>query len=279
MRAFPYRLVWFVVLAFVWCGAAAPEPSSFRFIIIGDRTGEATPGVYDEVWKELTAEKPAFIVSVGDTIEGDRDSAAEAQWQEMQDLLLRWKQFPLYLAPGNHDVWSAESARLFTKYSGHPLHYSFDYGQAHFTILDNSRSEGISPDELAFLDGDLQEHEKQSLKVIVSHRPSWIVNAIVGNPDFDLQRIAKKHGVRYVIAGHVHEMLHADLDGVTYVSMPSAGGHLRGERKYEEGSFYGYTAVDVSGGTALFRIQELNGAFGAGRKTGLSDWGKAGLFR
>jgi hypothetical protein len=174
-------------------------------------------------------------------------------------------------------VWSAESARLYEKYSGHATHYSFDAGDAHFTILDNSRTDELTAAELAFLEADLKQHEKQPVKFVVSHRPSWILKVVLNDPDFELHRIAKKYGVRYVIAGHVHEMLHADLDGITYISMPSAGGHLRGEGKYGDGWFFGYTVVDLRGGEATFRIQEIGAPFGKGRSTDLPAWGKAGL--
>jgi hypothetical protein len=75
-----------------------------------------------------------------------------------------------------------------------------------------------------------------------------------------------------VIAGHVHELLHAELDGVTYLSVESAGGHLRGAGRYEDGWFFGYTIVDVQNSKPVFRIHDLNG-----RTTSLDEWGKAGL--
>ncbi|HWF11763.1 MAG TPA: metallophosphoesterase [Bryobacteraceae bacterium] len=255
----------------------APEPDSFRFVLLGDRTGEAAPGVYERVWKDAAAAKPAFFLSVGDTIQGLDDATAEAQWREAEKLFGEWKQFPLYLAPGNHDIWSERSEQLFRKYSGHPAHYSFDYGNAHFTILDNSRSDEMPATELAFLEQDLAQHKAQSPKFIVSHRPSWIVKAIIGDPGFRLHQIAKKYGARYVIAGHVHEMLHAELEGVDYVSMASAGGHLRASGKYADGWFFGYAVVDVGANGADFHIHELGAPWGEGRASSLSDWGPAGL--
>ena len=62
------------------------------------------------------------------------------------------------------------------------------------------------------------------------------------------------------------------MDGITYVSMQSAGGHLRGAGKYEDGWFFGYTIVDVQNGKPVFHIHELKG-----RTTSLDEWGKAGL--
>jgi hypothetical protein len=256
---------------------AAPEPDSFRFILLGDRTGETEPGVYERVWKDAAAENPAFFLSVGDTIQGSLDATAETQWREVESLLAAWKKFPLYLAPGNHDIWSARSEQLYRQYSGHPTHYSFDYRNAHFTILDNSRADELSAGELRFLEEDLEQHKAQSPKFIVSHRPSWIVKAIIGDADFPLQRIATKYGARYVIAGHVHEMLHAELEGVDYVSMASAGGHLRASGKYEDGWFFGYAVVDVSPKGVAFRIHELSPPHGQGRASSLKDWGPGGL--
>jgi len=256
-------------------GPAAPD--SFRFAILGDRTGEAQPGVFEQVWRETAAERPAFVVSVGDNIEGLDDSAAEAQWQEWQRMVAPYRQYPLYLVPGNHDVWSERSEQLFRKFAARPPHYSFDYGPAHFTILDNSRSEDLPAAELAFLETDLQAHKAQPVKFVFSHRPSWLIDAVFANRQFPLHQLAKRYGVRYVIAGHVHLMLHIDLDGVTYLSVPSSGGHLRNSKKYEDGWFFGETTVDVRGQDAGIQIRELKPPLGKGRVTTPQDWGRVGL--
>jgi 3',5'-cyclic-AMP phosphodiesterase len=249
--------------------AAAQGPDSFRFVVLGDRTGETEPGVYERVLKDAAAERPAFAVGVGDTIQGLHDERAEAEW-----LAIGKTPFPLYLAPGNHDIWSRRSEDLFRKYSGHAPHYSFDYAQAHFTILDNSRSDELSAAELMFLEDDLKQHDEQPLKFIVFHRPSWILKAIIGDSNFRLHQIARKHGARFVISGHLHEMLHAELEGVDYISMVSSGGHLRASGKYADGWFFGYAVLDVSGKGVDFRIHELDG-----RTTALKDWGTAGLIK
>ncbi len=252
--------------------AAAQGPGDFHFVLLGDRTGEAVDHIYEEVWAEAGRTNPAFVVTVGDTIQGLNDSAAEAEWREVKEMLAPYRRFPLYLTPGNHDIWSRASEQLFRRYAGHPPHYSFDYGAAHFTILDNSRSDEMPADEISFLEQDLKSHASQPLKFIVSHRPSWIFNAAAGNPDFPLHRLAVKYGVQYVIAGHVHELLHYKLEGVDYISMPSAGGHLRASARYEDGWFFGYTEVDVRGRRAEFHIHELGG-----RTTALNDWAVSGL--
>jgi Icc protein len=262
----------FLLFAWLFLAAAAPGPNSFHFVILGDRTGETRADVYEQVWKEAAAGNPAFVVSVGDTIQGLNEVSAPSEWRDVQRILAPYQRFRLYLAPGNHDIWSEKSAMLYSKFAQHPPHYSFDYGPAHFTILDNSRSEQLPAAELAFLEEDLKAHASQPLKFIVSHRPSWILNVVLRDSSFPLHQLARKYGVQYIIAGHIHEMLHYSLDGVEYLSVPSAGGHLRASGKYEDGWFFGYTDVEVGANGPAFRIHELHG-----RVTALNDWSTAGL--
>lgn len=272
------RFLWWIALIATFLAIlAAQNAEPFRFVILGDRTGETEADVFSRVLHDAAGQNPAFFLSVGDTIQGLNDATAETEWQEAERLLDPYRRIILYLAPGNHDVWSNRSAALFVKYAGHPLHYGFDYANAHFTILDNSRSDQLSTGEMAFLEADLKAHASQPLKFIVSHRPGWIVNAMLKDPSFPLQQIARKYGVRYVIAGHLHALIHAEVDGVTYLSVPSSGGHLRTEGKYEQGSFFGYTVVEASAAGAEFEFHELSAPYGQGRISSLQDWGTAGL--
>ena len=265
-------------LLFTLVQAGTPAaPQTFHFTILGDRTGEAVPGVYEQAWRETAGEHPAFVITVGDTIEGLHDATAQREWQEMERLLQPYGRIPRYLTPGNHDVWSAVSEQLFREHAKHPLHYSFDYRQAHFTVLDNSRSEDLSAGELDFLEQDLKTHATQPVKMIFSHRPSWLINVALQNPNFALHQLARRYGVQYVVAGHVHQLLRFQLEGVTYISMPSAGGHLRGSGAYVDGWFFGHTLVDVEGAKLDFHIEELKPPHGQERVTSPMNWGAAGL--
>jgi len=67
------------LLVLLCCGAAFGQ----RFVILGDRTGSVQPGVYEQVWREVAAEKPEFVLTVGDLIEGLVDAKAAAQWNEV----------------------------------------------------------------------------------------------------------------------------------------------------------------------------------------------------
>jgi predicted phosphodiesterase len=269
-----------LILIFVAAGGLAAYTragNEFHFVILGDRTGGAVRGVYEQAWRETNRDNPDFVISVGDTIEGGNDSTVDAEWQQIVHILAPYRRYRLFLTPGNHDVWSVASAQAFEKYSKHPLHYSFDYKQAHFAVLDNSRSDSLPAEELAYLQKDLQIHEKQPVKFIFSHRPSWILQAVLANPDFALHRLAKRYAVRYIIAGHLHEMLRFDVEGVSYLSIASSGGHLRSTKRYEDGWFFQHTLVAVQDNSVDFKIKELDPPFGRSRVTKASDWGAAGL--
>jgi predicted phosphodiesterase len=101
-------------------GLAAGTP--FRFALIGDRTGRAQSDVYDRVWAEVAASKPAFVVSIGDTIEGLNDATVEAEWDAIEASTLKlYKTFPFYHVAGNHDVWSEKSERVYERRTGRPV--------------------------------------------------------------------------------------------------------------------------------------------------------------
>ena len=256
--------------------AHAAAPTGFRFALLGDRTGEAVPGVYKAIWQEVDRDHPDFVVNVGDTIQGGDDRTVDAEWRKILQFLAPYRRYRIFFTPGNHDVWSDTSARAYEKYTRHLLHYSFDYRQAHFTILDNSRSDRLPDSEFAYLQKDLELHKSQPVKFILSHRPSWILNAALGNPNFPLHQLAKRYGVKYVIAGHIHQMLHFEVEGVTYLSLPSAGGHLRLEKQYDKGWFFAHTLVSVAGDSVSFQIKEAAPPYGQSRVTQLADWGVAG---
>jgi predicted phosphodiesterase len=269
-----------VLLALGGAGIAAFKPADdFAFALLGDRTGEEVEGVYEEAWRETNLDHPAFVITVGDTIQGGNDRGVETEWEEAEAVLGPYRRYKILFTPGNHDVWSASSARAYVEHSKRPLHYGFDFKQVHITVLDNSRTDDISSDELEFLKKDLEAHQNQPVKFIFSHRPSWILQVVLGNPAFPLHQLAARYHVQYVIAGHIHQMLRFELDGVTYVSMASSGGHLRENKTYERGWFFQHTLARVRGNQVDLEIKELERPYGKGRVTVPSDWGAAGLLR
>ena len=252
-------------LALVAWQASAAESNDFRFAIIGDRTGEATAGVYERVWEEVDRLRPDFVINVGDVIEGGDDSTAEQEWKQMAAVWRRYA-YPLYFTPGNHDIWSAASERIYEKYTGRRPFYSFDYRSAHFTVLDNSRTENLSDGQLRFLERDLDENRSRPLKFVFFHRPSvWLI-PLKFQSEFALHGVLKKYGVTAAFSGHTHQFARLERDGITYVCACSSGGHLRASGDaFAQGWFYGYVVATVQGSKVRLSVREVGAPLGKGR--------------
>lgn len=261
--------------------AGPPAEAEFHFAIVGDRTGGAQPGVYERVWREIRAWHPAFVVTAGDTIEGGNDSTAAAEWRQLRPL---WRQYggPIYFTPGNHDIWSAESRRVYQKESGRAAHYSFNYQDAHFTILDNSGSFSLAAQEMEFLASDLERNKAQKVKFVFFHQPFWLLPLKLGNLNFPFHQLVRKYGVQYVVSAHVHQFSRMERDGIVYMMVGSSGGRLRGHdpiKEFADGWFYHWVRVEVRGTTIETTVKELDPPLGKGRAVRGEDWGETGLRR
>jgi Icc protein len=265
--------VWLTLPAAMALGAfETPRArTEFRFAILGDRTGEAQPGVYEEIWREVDAWRPDLVITVGDTIQGMNDATAPAEWRALRPLLAKYQRYPLFFTPGNHDIWSDASERLYAKETGRPVHYSFDFGNAHFTVLDNSRTDSLPEREQEFLKSDLEKNQDRPLKFVFCHRPFWLLPVMLGG-DFPLHELAVRYRVQYVVSGHAHRFARFVRGPVTYLLVGSSGGHLRGTG-FEQGWFFHHVRATVTGTKVRMTIREADRPFGQGRSFEEEEWG------
>lgn len=270
-----------VLLGGVVALRAVNEPKNdFRFSILGDRTGGPQPQIYGRVWREVDMLHPDFVINVGDTIQGGNDAVAPSQWQELRPLFERYKHYPLFFTPGNHDVFSETSQQLYEKESGRPVKYSFNYQDAHFTILDNSRTTDLTQDQLDFLAADLEANKDKNPKFIFFHKPYWIPLLKLGASDFPLHKLALKYGVHHIISGHGHQFVRMVREGVAYMEVGSSGGTMDAALKlghgFKEGRFYHHVWGRVKGSKVELTIKELDGVKGAGRMFKDDQWDENG---
>jgi Icc protein len=244
---------------------AASQPNNdFRFCILGDRTGDAQPGVYESVWRNIDSLHPDFVINVGDTIQGGNDATAQAEWDAVRSVWEHY-QYPFYFTPGNHDIWSPESRRIYERKTGRPAQYGFDYQRAHFTVLDNSQTEELSDDQMQFLARDFAAHKDCDPKFVVFHKPFWLVPVKFQSSQFPFHQLARKYGARYVISGHGHQFLRLFEDGIVYLEAGSSGGKLKGAG-FEQGWFFGHVLAHVMGVKVEMTVQEVDEPFGKSRK-------------
>lgn len=260
---------------------AVTEPKNdFRFSILGDRTGGAQPQIYGRVWREIDLMHPDFVINVGDTIQGGGDAEAPGQWQELRPLFQRYSHYPLYFTPGNHDVFSDTSRDLYVKESGRAPQYSFNYQDAHFTVLDNSRTTDLTQEQLDFLTRDLEANKDKNPKFIFFHKPYWIPILKLGSSDFPLHKVALKYGVQHIISGHGHQFVRMVRDGIAYMEVGSSGGNMTAALKlghgFKEGRFYHHVWGRVKGSKVDMTVKEIDGIKGAGRMFKAEQWDETG---
>jgi len=260
---------------------AVTEPNNdFRFSILGDRTGGAQPQIYGRVWREVDLLHPDFVINVGDTIEGGNDARVQIEWDELRPLWERYRHYPLYFTPGNHDIFSETSRSVYEKETGRPAFYSFNYQDAHFTVLDNSRTTDLSEEQIEFLVKDLEAHKDRRPKFVFFHKPYWIVPLKLGSGEFPLHQVARRYGVEYIISGHGHQFVRMVRDGIVYMEVGSSGGNMtRGLRRGEgfpHGWFYHHVLGRVKGSKVSFTVKEIDGPMGEGRMFPAEEWDENG---
>ena len=260
--------------------AWAEPKNDFRFSILGDRTGSTQAGIYGRVWREVDLLHPDFVMNVGDTIQGGSDAAAVKEWRELRPFFAQYNQYPLYFTPGNHDVFSAASQLLYEKETGRPVQYGFNYQDAHFTVLDNSRSLELSAEQLEFLERDLVKNKDRSPKFVFFHQPFWIPLIKLGASNFPLHQLALKYGVTHIFSGHGHQFLRMTREGISYIEVGSSGAHMTAAMElghgFKEGRFYHHVWARVKGAKVELTVKEIDGAGGAGRMFDAAQWDESG---
>jgi 3',5'-cyclic AMP phosphodiesterase CpdA len=247
--------------------AAEPSANRFRFVILGDRTGNANAEVYARIWAEIGRERPDFVITVGDTIQGGNDATAAQEWRALRPTWERYR-LPFYFTPGNHDIWSEPSRRVFERETGRPAYYGFDFRNAHFTVLDNSGSLDLSGPQMEFLARDLEQNRRRSPKFVFFHQPFWLIPVKLQSGEFPFHQLARKYGVNYVVSGHGHQFVRLLQDGVVYLEAGSAGGNLKGleiGQGFAEGWFYSHLIARVEGDRVWVTVKEADPPFGQGR--------------
>jgi predicted phosphodiesterase len=118
-----------------WTGTPHTGAAPLRFAVIGDNTGLARPGVFDQALQQISWLQPDFVLSVGDLIEGytDDKTMIAQQWEAVERSIDR-AGLPFIYTPGNHDTNNAETLTAWTQRRG-PGYYAFRYKGALFLIL------------------------------------------------------------------------------------------------------------------------------------------------
>ena len=213
----------------------------FHFVVVSDRTGGERPGVFPSALPKVNLLEPAFVVSVGDLIEGYTEDQAQidAEWDEFEGFIEQLE-VPFFYVAGNHDMDNAVMAEAWRSRFG-PSYYRFVYKNVLFLVLNSELfgmvSEPEKPvpgpwtqaEQLAFVERTLAEHPDPRWTIVVVHQPLWDYRE---GPRGDWPAVEQMLGSRpyTVFAGHFHRYVKQIRHDRRYITLSTTGGgsSLRG---------------------------------------------------
>ncbi|HEC83184.1 MAG TPA: T9SS type A sorting domain-containing protein, partial [Firmicutes bacterium] len=168
-------------------------------------------------------------------------------------------------AMGNHEG----SGVLFKKYVRYPFvsgrYWSFDYGPAHFAVIDQYTPYGTGSAQLLWLEDDLASTLKP-WKFIILHAPGWSAGGHANNSSVQnyIQPLCETYGVPIVFAGHNHYYARAVVNGIHHVTTGGGGAPLYTPNpSYPNVVYaikaYNYCKLEIRGGVCHFTATTRTG--------------------
>jgi DNA repair exonuclease SbcCD nuclease subunit len=217
----------------------APAEDSFTFVVVGDnRDG---PETFSAILEEIDSTAYPFCINTGDIIPSGQRSQFDDFFAMVDNISL-----PLYISIGNHEL-NNNSPELAATYLGE-LTYSFDYGNTHFVILDNSLYD-ITEETYLWIQEDIAQAGKDNV-VLACHVPPYDPregesHSLTGDDAERFIDFMADNGVDLVLCGHIHLYDERMIQGVQYII--SAGGGAPLYAPESEGGFFHYTLVTIDG--------------------------------
>ena len=143
-----------------WTGLIANDAAEdFSFVIVTDRTGGHRPGVFKSAMPKVNLLEPAFVVSVGDLIEGytSDQTHLDEQWDEFEGFISQLD-VPFFYTPGNHDMSNTVMSETWRARFG-PSYYHFLYKGVLFLVI-NSELFGMVGNPATPVPGPWQQSEQ-----------------------------------------------------------------------------------------------------------------------
>ena len=132
-----------------WTRPPERSDDTLRFAIMGDRTGLARPGVFEQAVQQVDWMHPEFVINVGDLIEGYVDDRGELvdEWKHVEKAIERLE-VPFVFVAGNHDTGNDLQLQLWRERRGAP-YYHFIYKNVLFLVLDTEDPPAPMPEAMA----------------------------------------------------------------------------------------------------------------------------------
>ncbi len=221
---------------------AVHDESAFAYVVMGDN--RTYPKRFKQIADRAMAERPNFVLNVGDVVSNGHK---KEQWiaEYLAPAAELMKRVPTYVSIGNHE----RNAPWYYRYSSYPSpenYYSFDYGNAHFTIIDSNADLSPGSKQREWLEKDLASSNAK-WKFVAHHHPPFSSDSNdYGDTRYSSSRkgddhvqmmppLYEKYGVDIVWCGHIHDYERTwplrdgkvdQANGVIYIQAGGGGAEL-----------------------------------------------------
>jgi len=219
------------------------EVEPLSFVAYGDNRlgpgiwGGGTDQAHQSVVWAIMGDNPDFVIDTGDFINiedlfGEDMPTEWINFFEIEAPLISEK--PLFPVRGNHESDADFYVDFFSppeESSGTELYYSFDYGCAHFVMINTEESYGPGSAQYNFIEADLAAHEGTGPLFAAFHKPPFSIGVHGGSGSSHdyLAPLLQDYGVDVVFSGHDHIYFRAKLiNGVHYIVTGGGGAPLYG---------------------------------------------------
>jgi predicted MPP superfamily phosphohydrolase len=219
---------------------APAKTRSFRAVIYGDTRSH--PEKHAEVAAAINKYGPEFVINTGDLV---WDGRLWELWDDFFKAIGPLADHVPYLsAIGNHER-TASNYLLFFGFPGNEQWYSFDYANAHLTVLNTNEDFKPGTPQYLWLDDDLKKAQRTAIwRLVVMHHPAYSAGRYGPNQEVidHLVPLFKKYGVQAVFTGHDHNYQHHRQQGIHYIITGGGGAPLY-DIKGGDSLLYGETSL------------------------------------
>jgi hypothetical protein len=218
-----------------WTGLNANDAvEDFHFVIVSDRTGGHRAGVFRDAMGKVNLLEPAFVLSVGDLIEGytEDPKTLGTEWDEIESYI-GTLDAPFFYAAGNHDMSNAIMAETWRDRFGSSW-YAFEYKDVLFLVL-NSEAFGmvhdpgtpvpgpfVQTEQMAWIRKTLKNNTSRRWTIVIVHQPLWDSPKI--HPDWLAVEKMLAGRPHTVFAGHQHRYVKHRRNEQSYITLATTGG-------------------------------------------------------
>lgn len=211
--------------------AAPATPAKFSGVVFGDT--RSRHDLHRKIMEAIGKLSPEFLIHTGDLVTDGKDVEQWPRFFEIEGPVLKNTVF--FPALGNHE---RNCKYFYDFFDVETPYYSFDWGGAHFTVLNTDLGnvalsakarEEFWAEQDRWMQDDLEKAQKAEFRFVITHHPPFtaVKRRQNDNPRMSaMVPIFEKYKVAAVFSGHDHNYQHHAKNGVHYIVTGGGGAPL-----------------------------------------------------